>query len=570
MNKKNLLITLLLLNIKFTFATVLASVDHNDLNLGQSLNLTITLPDSSAEPALDILKSSFDIYGTSKSSQTSIVNGHVSSQTTVTVSLLPKTAGKQAIPPIKVGNDSTQAIPINVSATQQTTPEENKNGNNKKQAVYLDTTISDKNAYLNVPIIYSVKLYYLGALDNLQLAPIDIPGAKVEPMGKTIQYQSRQSQQNYQVVEQKFLITPTKTGSITLPPAVIQGISLDNNRNDNDIFAMMGSHPFKVLSKPATLNVKPIPQELDASTWLPAKNLQLTESWAMGSSKLIVGEPITRTITISATGIPATSIPNLDFAIPDEVSDYPEKPQAETNINNDQLVATKSFKIVYIPNKAGDFSFPEINVKWWDITSNSLKIATIQKKNLHIANDPNNNSQQIKAPATLQSLQASAPIKKPVNQNTPSKNNLWVLATLLFALLWLVTILCAFYLYKKNKIKKNTSDKTPVPESQQKNNKLPSMLEINLACQNKNIHTLNLAILNWATEVFGKKIHSLNELQNLSQQPQLNNLLEQLNIALYKNIEFTNFDELLRLLSQFKIITQNKSDTTKLKSFYPE
>ena len=78
MNKKNLLITLLLLNIKFTFATVLASVDHNDLNLGQSLNLTITLPDSSAEPALDILKSSFDIYGTSKSSQTSIVNGHVS------------------------------------------------------------------------------------------------------------------------------------------------------------------------------------------------------------------------------------------------------------------------------------------------------------------------------------------------------------------------------------------------------------------------------------------------------------------------------------------------------------
>lgn len=160
-NKKILIAPLLFLLVKFALATVPASVDHSTLSLGQSLTLTIQLPSFSDRPNIDVLKNNFDVYGSSTSSQTNIINGHISSQSTQTVNLVPKYPGQQLIPAIKVGSDTTAPIQIEVL------PPSKEEIALKNKEVNLEASIASQSSYVGVPVVYSVKLYYSVPIANL-------------------------------------------------------------------------------------------------------------------------------------------------------------------------------------------------------------------------------------------------------------------------------------------------------------------------------------------------------------------------------------------------------------------
>lgn len=537
--KKKLLLTSLALLISNTWAVVPASVDRNEVTLGQSFTLTINMPSSSDNPNLDVLKNSFDLFGTSSSSQTSIINGKVSSQNTLTVNLVPKNAGKQIIPAIKVGNDTTAPITINVLAgdTKQLAGVKNND-------ISLDASTEQKSSYVGVPFLYKVKLYFRVTLNNVNMEPIAINGAQIQPQGKSSQYQAKIGDTNYQVVEQQFLVTPTHAGNISIPAAKISGNTVTNG---GDPFMMMGGgKPFMVTSKPLTMTVKDIPKTLSPKEWLPAKQLKVSDSWSINNDQINIGDPLTHTITLEALGVPASAIPELSFNTPNGVNAYPDKSQSSTGQNAGDLVGIKTFKIAYIATKNGELTFPEVKVKWWDITSDSLKVATIPAKTFKVSGDTNS----INKSTSSNIIPAHNDNNVVTNNDDSPNNNTWKYLTIVFAFLWALTMLVVLKLLlilrrkrsiinieTHNDVSSSSDSLTDVTN----NYSNPSLKN---ACQEKNLSAVSHALLVWATKYSNKKLYTVTDIKSIVIDNELQHLIDKLSAAIYNSEDFADFEQL--------------------------
>jgi hypothetical protein len=564
MNKQKLIITSLLLLAGNVWASVSASVDRSQMAVGQSFTLTINLPDSNDNPELDILKNSFEIYDTSTNSQTSIINGKVSSQSTFTVNLIPKTAGKQIIPPIKVGNDVTNSI--NIEVLPAAAP---KGDALKDSSVYLEASVAKQNLYIGVPFLYTVRLYYSVPLANLNMEQLTIDNAQVQAQGKSTQYQSTEDGKTYQVIEQKFLITPTKAGNLNIPPARIRGAIAEND--NNNFFPMMANKPFMANSKPVSLKVKAVPTTIAINEWLPAKQLKVSDSWSQNSTTLKVGEPLTHTINLEALGIPATSIPELQAPAINGVNAYPDKPQSDTTTQNGDLLATKTFKIAYIPTVAGTLNFPEIKIKWWDIASDSLKTAIVPARTYTVIAD-RNSSNNLNSSASTQTKQNNTTNHALVAAKALPNSNLWQYLTLLFASLWLITATIGIGIYRKLK---HLQKAAIIPTENSLHLEISPLLtnatSIQKACHEQNLHKLNNALISWARGITQQKIYSLADIKARINHPEFNKLLDELNSAIYKGSTFSSFNELLQLIKVIESTTLVKKSPTKaLQELYPQ
>lgn len=562
MNKKLIFATLFLAS-SCVWAIVPATVDRTQIEAGQSFTLTINLPSSSDNPDLSILNKNFEVLGTSSSSQTSIINGKISSQNTLSVSLMAKNSGAIVIPPIKVGNDLTNAIKISVAAQAA-----NQTGGKNSSSVYADTNLPKQNIYAGVPFVYTVRLHFNVGLSNVGLEPINIDHAQVQLQGKPTQYRANENGRPYEVAEQKFLITPSKSGQLNIPSIKLKGVI---NTGNNILPGIINGQPFAAQTKPQTVQVKAIPNSIPADEWLPAKKVTLKDDWSTNDNTVKVGDPITRTILLEALGVPASTIPELKFITPTGVNAYPDKSQATSNDQGADIVSTKTFKTAYIATKSGTIKFPEIHIKWWDITTDSPKTAVIPAKEFTVTNDSPNlviNSSQpagIIKPATANaSLQNVA--------GGESKDRLWQYISGVLAGLWLLTMFFVIKFLRRRKSRKEESAQIKNNDSatpQQEYTCLESTQAMNIkeACKQRNVMALNKAICQWAKDHGLEKVYTIADVKKLSQNAELKVLIDQLTSAQYNNHEFTNYEEVATIIKTIEQqLKQNKG--APLREFY--
>lgn len=560
MNKKLIFATLFLAS-SCVWATVPATVDRTQIEAGQSFTLTINLPSSSDNPDLSILNKNFEVLGTSSSSQTSIINGKISSQNTLSVSLMAKNSGAIVIPPIKVGNDLTNAIKISVAAQAA-----NQTGGKNNSSVYADTNLPKQNIYAGVPFIYTVRLHFNVGLSNVGLEPINIDHAQVQLQGKPTQYRANENGRPYEVAEQKFLITPSKSGQLNIPSIKLKGII---NTGNNIIPGIINGQPFAAQTKPQTVQVKAIPNSIPADEWLPAKKITLKEDWSTNDNTVKVGDPITRTISLEALGVPVNTIPELKFITPTGVNAYPDKSQATSNDQGADIVSTKTFKIAYIATKEGTLQFPEIRVKWWDITTDSLKEATIPARKFTVTNTATTSNT-----ASSQAIANHPPTTATKSPNTQGiKNNLWQYLSGLFIALWVITIMVLVKVMRKRG-KKQASE--PIETQQKVESKTqptklvqatPQTMSINSACKQQNVQALNNALCLWAKSHGLSKVYTITDVKRLCNNQALHELIDALAAAQYNNHEFNQFSDVNAIVSNVEKILKHKNEPL-LREFY--
>jgi hypothetical protein len=560
MNKKILFGFCLFINfilVNYALAVVTASVDRTSLGIGQSLTLTIDVSKSNSDPDLSSLSSNFDVLGASTNSQTSIVNGNVSSQKNYIVSLSPKNTGKQNIPAIKVGKDVT--APISIDVTQQSISELAL----QKSQIFIDTKAISKPSYIGVPFVYSMKLYYSVGLTNVSMSDINITGATIQQLGKNTQYSENLKGVNYQVLEQKFQITPNQSGNITIPPIRIRGATLDNSM-ENSFFSMSRPKPFSIASKGTTIVVKPIPVGITQDAWFPAKQVTVSENQPNTSTTIKLGQPITRTITVAAIGIPYTSIPDINLVTPNNVNAYPDKTVSNDSFSGNELLATKVFKVAYIPTQAGTITFPETSVKWWDITSGSLKTALIPAKTYTILNE-NGKAMDASTPTANQNQPLAAAKAITPLSGTPGQKNIWFYISIALAVFWLITVLIVVIMFKKKSVIVNDNS----AEVNKLNNEKKAVNMVDKACKNKDVAALNTALIQWASLHFEKKIYTVLDIKDLSTNVVLNSLLDEFNQTLYRGSSFEKFDALAHEIDMF-LINKHAENNGELKELYPK
>ncbi|MEN9390732.1 MAG: hypothetical protein RL017_29 [Pseudomonadota bacterium] len=559
MIKKIILINFFLILANISLAIVPATVDRTNIDFGQSFTLTINVSNSNGTPDLSPLNKDFTIYSSNQNSQTNIINGKYSSISNLIVTLIPNMVGKLIIPPISVGNDHTNPIVINVN---HATNEINQNSD-----MFLSSTINSKNIYVNSPIIYTIKLFFTSTISNLRMQPLNIERAQIQQLGKSNQYQTTQNGKIYQVIEQQFMITPTQAGKIVIPPAQISGVKEQSNNS----FFFDQNTPFSLASKEIDLIAKPIPTSVNSNFWFPANNVTINDNWSNNSNSIKIGDPLTRTITITADGVAADTIPNFTFQAPNDVNSYPDKVISNTTPNGNNVTSTKIFKIAYIPIKSESLIFPAVTINWWDLHSDRLRSIQLPERQIQVLANPNLQSVTT-APTNLTNLVKPQLANTIINNPTSAKVKTWQLTTCVLFIIWLITL--GFAINWKRKLQQRVMlDNFKLEQQQQDIIKHKRIInEIKNACQMQDLVKINSLLIIWGKNYLNEdKIYNSTDLKKYISDEDFGRIIDKLNLALYKNTKFEDFASIESIIEKLsanvKHFSRNKSQV--LDTLYP-
>ncbi len=370
-----------------------ASVSRTQVDLSESFSLNLTLKDTSPKegPAVSALNKDFLIHSQQHSTNTTIVNGKVSSSIIWKLSLTPMIEGALQIPPITVdtpeGLLSTQPITLNI--IKGSTPQSSVDS----VGLNIITKVSNASPYKNEPLIYTALLTSKMPLYNVQTQKLQVDGAIVELLEDPKLEQRTIEGVLLNVVELNYLITPLKTGPLKISPIAIQGATPQKRKghfsfdDDLDPFAIMQGFrplkPFTLTAEEIQLDVQPAISEM--SPWLPAKALTLEEQWPSDQT-LRAGEPFSRGFLIKAEGLKASQLPHLEDlqSQSSTFKVYADKPEEQEKVVQGIIHSIRKEQYTLIPQQAGTCMLPEISISWWDSAKKEKRTSTIPARTVQI------------------------------------------------------------------------------------------------------------------------------------------------------------------------------------------
>ena len=439
------------------FAAAAASVNRSQVAMDESLVLSLETDQGQGQAAPDLtpLANEFDILGTGQQSRTSIINGVVTATNGWTITLMPKRLGQATIPAIQIGTESTQPIEIQVvdsgsvanSAAGPATPTAGKTPN-------IELSVPDGPFYAQQEIPLTVRIFGAEALRRAELSLIDIANAVVTPVdGETVNEVMKDGQPTT-VVEKTYRIKPQDSGSLTIPPVVLQGIqsaprgSRGRSRDPFDVFGSLdpSSRGFgrgllseffdrgqrvSFRSQSLTLEIEQRPAEI-TGWFLPAKRVELSASWAPESPTFRVGEAVSRVVQLTALGASKEQLPDLSINDGEGFDLYTDRTVERTSDTRDGVAAIKQVSLSVIPTRDGEVVLPAIKVSWWDTEANAERVAVLPSETIKVL--PGAAGTTSREPSTLTSSQETAASPSPDSQITDADN---IKALVTFALLGL-------------------------------------------------------------------------------------------------------------------------------------
>jgi hypothetical protein len=373
--------------------TFTARVDRNPVTLNQSFMLTLQGSED-GDPDLRRLEADFEIVGQSKSSNLQIVNGSISRSVVWQLSLIARRAGQLQIPPVTLNGQSSSPIALVVQNTAQAQAQANggQGGAAAQNGILLEVRATPQSVYVQQQVIIVARLYRavnLGkgsSLSDPKFAGVD---AMVERLGQDRTFQENKNGQDYVVIERRYVLYPQKSGQFTSDPILFDGEVVDNQSGffSFDPFNQQRTEHVRVQAKPLSITVKPSPSSVQGSTWLPARKLHLGEQWGQNSSEppvVTVGEPVTRTLILSAEGLNAAQLPDLTTGTLDGVKLYPDQAALKNTDDEHGASGVREQKIAMIPTRAGQLILPALKVKWWNVQTDREETTELPARTLTV------------------------------------------------------------------------------------------------------------------------------------------------------------------------------------------
>ncbi len=423
-------VTLFLLVHAVASAAVTARVDRPTVDLNESFMLEIVVDSNTdLEPDLAVLEADFYVGQVSKLSNTSIYNGEIRRSLTWTVALMPKRTGAQEIPPIPLGSESSEPVPIIVNEPTNAPPGE--------ADVFVTSELDLDEAYVQAQILYRIRIYRAVATRQPALREPTITGAEalVELAGDERQYEAILNGRPYNVIERVIAIYPQESGEIQISPARFEARVLRDGRITGRKVFESEAHTIKVLPIPA-----PPPEHPDAA-WLPARDVQLTEEWSRPPDEMQAGEPVTRIITLSALGQIETQLPAIEAPEVDGLNVYADKPELRRELEPGGIRGVRRDQYAIIGLQGGEPQLPPVEVPWWDIEAGEWRVARLEARSLSVEGVE---TPAPIVPATPEPVPAAADAAVPqagaTGEEAIAAVTFWQRATEVLAVLWLLTL----------------------------------------------------------------------------------------------------------------------------------
>jgi len=415
----------LLVVISNANADVTARVDRPSVDLNESFMLEILLDTNiDMEPDLAVLDENFYRGQVSQLSNTSIMNGQIRRSRTWTIALMAKATGRQEIPAITVGNESSAPIAITINEPTNAPPGE--------ADVFITSEVDQTEAYVQSQILYRFKVYRAVATRQEGRRDPGITGAEVliERAGEERSYEAILNGRAYNVIERVLAIYPQSSGEISISPARFEARVLRDGR-------ITGRKVFE--SDAHTVNVLPIPAppaDFPNADWLPARDVQLSEEWSREPNEVAAGEPVTRKVTISALGQIETQIPSLDPPEIEGMNVYEDKPDLSRQFEAAGIRGVRRDQYAMIGVRGGSVEVPKLELPWWDIEAGEWRVATLPSRTIEIlAADA-----EVVAPPSVEIKESTDDADASEDASQMVEDGFWKRASQLIAALWLLTI----------------------------------------------------------------------------------------------------------------------------------
>ena len=546
------ILALLLMTLLSTplFAAVSAQVDKNPLLAGESLTLTIRSESSKDEPDLTLLDQDFHVLARRSSSQIRMSNGHTTRTHEWLVQLRPKRIGTLRIPPIPIGSERTDAIEITVKkpdVAQGELPES-----------YIEFEADKDSAWLREQIIVTARLYVRGDLLSGSFSEPSSPSAVIEQLGEQRESQALRGSQRYRVIERRYAVFAEQSGTLELNGPVFSGEVADSTRRSQGLFGFgTPSRSLYAAADPIRIDIKSPPANV--SPWLPASDVQLSQTLSPAQGPWKSGQPLTRTITLTVAGQLHTQLPDFEPQLPPNSQSFTEPPQEKTQSDGMQLIATRSYSTAIIPGPGERLILPAVEVQWWDTQSNTLRSATLAQRELELealpaapVATPGTTAQTPPAPAD-----ATAPPTVIAERSSGAVDWRWQVAAVTCAAGWLGTVLA--WLWQTRRRERVT--RTPRDDAD-KRTTVQSL-------KSGDAKTCRQALLQWARQRTGRTMR-LEQLQQLSNDPELAAALAALDAAVYGGGNDFAREPLIRLVRNHTPAKPRSSSAESLPSLYPE
>jgi BatD DUF11 like domain len=485
-----------------------ASLVRNPVAVGETFQIVFTA-DGEPDQAPDFtpLALDFDVLGQQRSSNTSLVNGSISRKEQWILRLLAKHSGDILIPPIRFGSDNSQPLSIKVTDAAASAPQDT-------AELFVEVEVTPAKPFVQSQVLYTVRVYRRVELVSARLSEPELKDAIVEKLGEDAQYAKFINGMDYIVIERKYAIFPQQSGQQTIEPLTLNAEVMGaQNGGFDSFFGRSQTQPKTIKSKAVTLDVQPLPPEFNNSNWLSAESLQLQDSWA-GSAlqQAQVGEPITRTLRLSAQGTTVAELPDLNDADAiDGLKTYPDQPLLNEEKQPGGLSAVREEKIAYIASKPGRYNLPAREIKWFNIAKQKVETLKIAAITINVTGSADSGAIVSAAPEPQQAANNGTPAATAApNPAAVQELLLWQIACVLVSLAWLLSL---FWVWRLKQA-------APATPSAQSNAAAPMpkidkvVKRLKAACIANQAQAAKQALLIWSTQQLG--IDNLTQLAAVS------------------------------------------------------
>jgi len=503
----------------------------------------------------------FIVGQTSVSSQTSMVNFNTTRMTKWQVVLIARRAGEFVIPALTVENQKSEPIELTVL-------EANTANNDKEADIFVTSELSRAQVYVQQLLTLTIKLHFSVELKSGNLTEPSLTGATIEKVGQDKQSDSIINGKRYRVIEQTYAITPEQSGEFTLQAPLFSGEVLQASKRRSSFLSFAQTKPVSIVGESLKIDVMPIPTNYPSNAqWLPTEILTLHQEWQSNKDNFVVGEPITRTITLTAAGLSKAQLPKLEMKSSRGLKIYPDQAELNSNLSNGRLVSQKVQNFALVPSAAGEFTLPAMIVSWFNTYTNKIEQATLPAETITVKMAEGgdvvkaNNNQAIHSQAT-ENLQ----ITNTGNTNPPlttletglfDNSKQW-----LFLSLWLLTTL-AWFLHISY-LKKSVASTAKRPRKSSKAG--DHYLALQSACKKNDAEQALQLILPWLRQLlcrdeFSPSINNIAQAHNLIQEQSFATALNDLQQHLYGKSAINGAPSWqgLTLLSAIQLVNQQHS-----------
>ena len=441
-----ILIGLLLAATPLWAAQVTAVTDRDRIGEGDSLHLELRVQGKpAADPDLSVLEQDWDILNRSRNSQVQIVNGDFTRSLVISLTLMPKRSGEVKVPAVCFGADCSLPLPIQVSTQPLATV--------AGDELLLEADVEPKQVLVGQQVVLTIRVLHRGTLTSASLNNVKPQGvpADIQALGEDRNFETKRDGYRYQGIERRYALFPQQAGELLLPRLTLQAQVASANG-----FGAFGTstRDLRRFSPALTVQVAAQPAASNGRLWLPATAVTLTDSWQQQPPQFRVGEPVTRTLTLQVTGLPAAHLPDLNLPLPTGWKSYPDQPVRNDSDVSSGVVGTLEQKIAVVPTKDGTLKLPGFDLDWYDVNSGQWQIAKIAPVKVTVApaapgsvsQPPSSVAPPVPVPANpapLESAPAAEPPPKIAAQAPPASGSFpWLWVSCGLAVGWLLTLLC--------------------------------------------------------------------------------------------------------------------------------